>query len=314
MGAIPASPDFTALVPVQASVMFLRLREFASLSVAEQALQRQRLTKLVASLVPLWREDARVVLEGIDGAAIIGLDNPALALQAAQQATAHAGLGIGLHHGPLQLVEVDGITQVKGDGIETAQAIAALPEAQPLAATREFRQALFLASPGGADVLRPAGNYVDDRLRSHELYAPDPDAARARRLRRMLLGGTALAGILGVGVVAGVGRRRYEAARRPAAVQLDIRPVGEIWLDGEFKGFSPPLTRISVAPGRHTIEIVNGRAKPLLVNLQLKPGEELQLRHAFAAPAPAQRSEAKQEPAPVRKLREWADQIKDWTQ
>lgn len=310
MTAVPRSADFAALLPVQAAVIFMRMTEFASLPVADQALRRQRLTRLVADLLPLWPEDARLVLEAGDGAAIVALDGPELALQAAARAATQPSLSVGLHHGTLQVVEVDGTTQLRGDGIETAQAIAALPDAPPLAASREFHRALFLASPRSADALRPAGEHVDERLRSHEIYVPDPAVARARRLRRMLLGGAAVGGILGMGVVARALRQGSQASRRPAIVELDIRPVGEVWVNGELKGSSPPLTRLSLAPGAHKIEILNSRAKPMVVNLELKPGEEAQLRHVFAAPAPAQRSEPGSEPRPVRKAREWLEQMK----
>lgn len=310
MAAVPGFPDFAALVPMQASVIFLRMAEFASLPVADQARRRQRLTKLVASLLPLWPEDARLVLEAGDGAAIVALDDPELALQAAQRAAAHASLTVALHHGPVQVIEVDGTTQLRGDGIETALAIAALPEAPPIAATREFQRALFLASPRAADALRPSGEHVDHRLRSHELYIPDAAAARARGQRRMLLGGAVVGSILGMGVVARAARQGSQAARRPAVVELDIRPAGEVWVNGEFKGSSPPLTRLSLPSGAQKIEILNPRAKPMVMNLQLKPGEELQLRHVFAAAVPAQRSEPGPEPRPVRKVREWVDQMK----
>lgn len=310
MGAVPASPDFAALVPMQASVIFLRMTEFAALPVADQARQRQRLTKLVGSMLPMWREDARLVLEADDGTAIVALDDPELALQAAHRAATHPNLIVGLHHGPLQVVDVDGTTQLRGNGVETALAIAALPDASPIAATREFQRALFLASPRAAEALRPAGHFVDHRLRSHELYIPDAAAARARQQRRMLLGGAVVTGILGMGLLARAARQGSQAARRPAMVELDIRPVGEVWVNGEFKGASPPLTRLSLPSGAHKIEILNPRAKPMVMNLQLKPGEELQLRHVFAAPAPAQRSEEGSEPKPVRKVREWVDQMK----
>lgn len=269
---------------VQASVIFLRIRDFASLTAAERKRQHERLIDTVRTVVPLWRDESRAVLEAPDGAAILSLDDPALALEAAESALAHPGLGIGLHHGPVHTTSVDGQTQLTGAGIDGAQAVAGLSDVHPLLATSEFRQALLAAAPGGLTTLRRVDEDSDACARSREIYTCDPGLARSRRRRRLLVGGAALGTILGLGVVTHFARERYAPVLRPASVQLVIRPVGEVWLDGELKGNSPPLTRLSIRPGAHTIEIRNGRFKPLRLDVDLKPGEELEITHVFSAP------------------------------
>ena len=266
-------------------MIFLRIRNFASLTPAEKGRQHERVIDAVRTLVPFWRDDSRVVLEAADGAAIVGLDDPALALEAAECAAGHPGFGIGLHHGPVHTTVVDGETPLAGAGIDAAHAIAGVSGDHPLLATSEFRQALLAATPDGVETLRRVGQDSDARLHSLEIYTCDPRLAHSRRRRRLLVGGATVGAILGLGLVTRFARERYGPVTRPAYVQLAIRPVGEVWLDGELKGSSPPLTRLSIRPGTHTIEIRNGRFKPLRLDVDLKPGEELEITHVFSAPA-----------------------------
>ncbi len=287
MATIPDNSPTEPLPLVQASVIFLRVRNFASLTPAEKKRQHERLIDTVRTLVPLWRDESRAVLEAPDGAAILSLDDPALALEAAESALADPGLGIGLHHGPVHTITADGQTQLAGAGVDGAHAVAGLSAVHPLLATPEFRQALLAATPGGVETLRRVDEDSDACARSREIYTCDPRLARSRRRRRLLVGGAAVATILGLGLVTHFARERYGPVGRPASVQLAIKPVGEVWLDGELKGSSPPLTRMWIRPGAHTIEIRNGRFKPLRLDVDLKPGEELEITHVFA---PARRN------------------------
>jgi hypothetical protein len=86
--------------------------------------------------------------------------------------------------------------------------------------------------------------------------------------------------------------RPAPAARRappaPAAppptdglVTLAIAPWGEVLVDGEPRGVSPPLTTLRLAPGSYAIEVRNGDAPPLKANIRLQAGETLTLRHRF---------------------------------
>lgn len=274
-------PQAPPSLPLRASVLFLRIREFGALSAEEQARQRSSAIQLTGKLLRLWPDDGRVVLQAVDGTAIVGLDNPGLALDAAERAAGHPGLVLGLHHGPVETVELDEAPRLRGEGIASAHALAGLPQAQPLVATGEFRQALLAADPRRAESLRHAGDFVDAELRSREIYAIDAAVSSARRQRRMLVAGATVAGILGAGFIGGLARQGYEAGRRPAVIQLAIRPSAQIWVDGEFKGDSPPLTRLSMAPGRHTVELRNSGYKTVHLELQLKPGEELEVKHVF---------------------------------
>jgi hypothetical protein len=155
--------------------------------------------------------------------------------------------------------------------------------------------------------MRPAGELADGHGRTHRLFTFDPGALGAQRRRRRLLGGLGLVGILGLGVAARLVRQHLEEARRPAVLVLDIRPSGDVFVDGELKGTAPPLTRLALAPGPHSIEIRSGRARPLKTDVNLQPGEELQLTHTFVV-APPVATRRKARPAPPTLL----DRLKFW--
>jgi len=78
------------------------------------------------------------------------------------------------------------------------------------------------------------------------------------------------------------------AASAPAAppptdglVSLAIAPWGEVLVNGEPRGVSPPLTMLRLAPGSYSIEVRNGDAPPLKASIEIKAGENQTLRHRF---------------------------------
>jgi hypothetical protein len=66
-----------------------------------------------------------------------------------------------------------------------------------------------------------------------------------------------------------------------ATILLGIAPWGEVYVDGNKKGVSPPLNRLQVAPGKHEIEIRNTAFPPYKQTVNLKPGEQLKIKHKF---------------------------------
>jgi hypothetical protein len=53
-------------------------------------------------------------------------------------------------------------------------------------------------------------------------------------------------------------RANYAAATTgSAAYRLQIQPWGVVYVDGVDRGVSPPVKRLVLAPGRHTIRIAN---------------------------------------------------------
>jgi hypothetical protein len=66
-----------------------------------------------------------------------------------------------------------------------------------------------------------------------------------------------------------------------------------VFIDGEVRGTSPPLTEIAVDPGPHTIEIRNSPSPPLKLEVSLGSAEGMTITHTFAAPTPAVKSASK---------------------
>ncbi|AEG93083.1 PEGA domain-containing protein [Ramlibacter tataouinensis] len=215
-----------------------------------------------------WPADQRLVLEADGAAAVIGLGGPVAVLEAARRAARKDGLLIALHHGPVQLVRQDSGMQAMGEAMDTAAAAAVAEEGRPaLRTTPQFDQAL----------------------------------AGARRLRLHMVGAAGVVGLLALG---GLGRTLRQRWSQPqlATLQLEIRPSGEIWVDGDLKGSTPPLSRMRIAAGAHTLEVRNGRFKPLRMEIRLEPGEEMTIRHEFRAAPP---------PAASRGTPPWTDRLRD---
>jgi serine/threonine-protein kinase len=79
------------------------------------------------------------------------------------------------------------------------------------------------------------------------------------------------------------GARKAAPAAPPAEgmVMLAIAPWGEVLVDGEPRGVSPPLTTMSLPPGSYSIEVRNGNSPPLKTSIEIKPGQTQTLRHRF---------------------------------
>jgi eukaryotic-like serine/threonine-protein kinase len=83
-------------------------------------------------------------------------------------------------------------------------------------------------------------------------------------------------------------KTRAAAAASPGApatgdgyVALAVSPWGEVVVNGATRGVSPPLTRLTLPPGVHAVEIRNGAAPPLLARVEVKPGQTVALQHRF---------------------------------
>ena len=174
---------------VFASVVFLKIHDFARRPVVEQARLRAQLEAVMAVALQDLRENARLLLDAADGVALVVLDHPRAALALAQRTLAAGAVGlplaIGINHGPVKLSGKGKSEGLMGDGIAVAAGIAELAGAQKLLLTRDFRLALAAAAPGAEAALTAAGTHTDPSLRAHELYQPDARGA-ARRAARYL--------------------------------------------------------------------------------------------------------------------------------
>ena len=198
-----------------ASVVFLKIQDFARRSASEQARLRAQLQAVVAVTAAEIAPASRVMLDAADGAAIVVLDDPRGALRLAERALTAVAAGLplsaGLNHGALQLAGRKGEEGITGDGIAVAAAVAAFAPAARLLASRAFRNALAEAAPGREASLSPAGTFNDPGLRAHELFKPD-DKAPARRSLRY----TAAAVVVALALVGGgISLRNSNGSPRP---------------------------------------------------------------------------------------------------
>ena len=197
-----------------ASVVFLKIQEFARRPVQEQARLRAQLEAVVAVTAAELASGSRIVLDAADGAAIVVLGDPRGALHLAGRALAATAAGlplcIGVNHGAVQMASIRDDDGMIGDGIAVAASVAEFASPARLLMTRSFRDAMADASPGLESGLFPAGVFTDAGLRTHELFSPDGRVAERRRTRFFALAVAAAIGLVGAGVAARVSAEGHQ--------------------------------------------------------------------------------------------------------
>ncbi|HUJ85762.1 MAG TPA: hypothetical protein VLX30_02795 [Burkholderiales bacterium] len=255
-----------APAPVPASVVALAMTEFAHQPAADRNTLRAQLEALTGvALQPLAASD-RIVLDGGGALAVVVLQGPAAALALAERARAAAGelpLRVGVDYGPLHALEdPEHGTCLAGEGLGAALALTDAAAPGDMLASPQFRAALAASSAAAG-------------------------AARAQRRWRMGLFAAAASVLLALGAGARALRPPPAPPVRPALLQFEIKPRGEVIVDGKMKGPTPPLLQLEVAPGPHTVEVRNGAFAPLQIEMNLAAAEQMTIRHDFVAPKPA---------------------------
>jgi hypothetical protein len=191
---------------VHASVVFLKIQDFARRPATEQARLRAQLQAVVAVTAAEIPPAGRVVLDAADGTAVVVLDDPRRALRLGERALSASAVGLplsaGLNHGVLQLAGRKGGEGMTGDGISVAAAVAAFAPAARLLASRAFRDVLAEAAPGQEAMLGAAGTFTDPGLRTHELFSPDGKGVQRRRRRYTAAAALLAIALLGAGMAA----------------------------------------------------------------------------------------------------------------
>jgi class 3 adenylate cyclase len=189
---------------VLASVVILRIHEFARRPVSEQARLRAQLEAVVAVTIAELDPEGRIVLDASDGVAIVVLRDPEGALRLAGRALGAAAAGLplsaGINHGAVQLTGKGKAEGRMGDGIAVAASVAQFAPPSQLRVSRAFRDALADAAPGSEALLVPKGTSTDASLRRHELFARDARAVRGRERRYRLLSAMAIVVLIAAGV------------------------------------------------------------------------------------------------------------------
>lgn len=203
-------------ISVYASVVFLKMQDFARRPVTEQTRLRAQLEAVVA--VTATELDSRdcIVLDASDGAAVVVLGDPHGALRLAERSlsagAAGLALSVGINHGAVQLAgDGHGGEGMVGDGIAVAANAAAFASPQQILMSRAFREALAEDTPGSEGALVPMGTFTDAGLRTHELFRREPRAARSRSRRYVALSVAAFLAVIGAGVAVRVSAVGQEA-------------------------------------------------------------------------------------------------------
>ena len=71
------------------------------------------------------------------------------------------------------------------------------------------------------------------------------------------------------------------APAAPGIVQLAISPWGQVEIDGQAMGTSPPLSKLTLAAGTHTVTIRNADFPPLVTTVTVDADRPVTLRHRF---------------------------------
>ena len=305
-----------AHLPRLASIVFVRVRDFERKPVRGQVEASEQLHALIGSVLADLPPEKRLVLDAAGGCAIVVPDDPTLALAIAERLYARAApleLCIGLNHGPVKLAQLEDSTALIGDGLQAAAVTAGFAAPERWLAARPFRDALAEVAPEEAERLAPAGLFTDTQVRSHELFAIDL-AVMQRRRRRMLLGGAAaVLAILAAGVTARLLKKPAPAPAAavhfdfPGRVTLDVKPAGDVYVDGKLQGQLPGLSELYLKPGRHQIEVRYGGQPPLFSELNLHASEKITLTHRFTLPAPPAQRRIGRDTLPAQKAEPPAD-------
>lgn len=291
--------------PTLASAVVLKIQEFTRRPVAEQTKLKAQVEALVALAIRSLPAAERIVLDAPDGVAVVVLGSPRDALELAERSQAAAAdlpLGIGVNHGPV-MPATDALRGpgLVGDGLAAGMTLANVATPGRFLVSRSFYEALEAFAPGRADDLSSAGVFTDSNVRTHELFTLDQRTALARRRRLIAVGTLAVIGILGLGLAARVVRHGGVMAQ-PAVIEFEITPRGEVFIDGVLMGRSPPLTRLEVGPGPHTIEVRNSPYPPLRLEVNLGSAEEMIISHSFSSPKSATKSKTQSARESAREL------------
>ncbi|MFY2609994.1 serine/threonine protein kinase [Achromobacter ruhlandii] len=67
----------------------------------------------------------------------------------------------------------------------------------------------------------------------------------------------------------------------PVLVRLDIRPWGEVWINGVARGISPPVKELRLIPGKYQVVLRNANLPPYRATLEVKAGKPAVISHVF---------------------------------
>jgi serine/threonine-protein kinase len=152
--------------------------------------------------------------------------------------------------------------------------IAILTAAAAVRANRENPEATTIALAPDAPIERTAA--PDPLIVSPIALVSEP----ATRLPRIVEEGKAPTA-QNANAPAPDGSKKNETSTAAPLVTLAISPWGEVYVDGEKRGVSPPLRTVKVTPGQHKIEIRNTGFPTRIETIDAGPGSKIAIKHKF---------------------------------
>lgn len=77
--------------------------------------------------------------------------------------------------------------------------------------------------------------------------------------------------------------RSATAAVATGVLQLAISPWGEVEVDGRGAGTTPPVTRLTLPEGTHTVTVRNADFPAFSATVRISAGEPVTLKHRFGS-------------------------------
>lgn len=159
---------------VVTSILFLDIVGYSKRSVAEQVALKKEFNGALAQAVKPMGHGNRLILDTGDGAAVTFLGNPedALFTGLVMQKSQGSATRLGINLGPVRIVrDVNGQTNVLGDGINVGQRIMSFADGGQLLVSRSFYEVVSRLSDEYDGLFVHVGERMDKHVREHEIYA-----------------------------------------------------------------------------------------------------------------------------------------------
>ena len=164
---------------VLSTIMFMDLVGYSKRSVDQQVTVKTMFNELIGKAVASVDPASRIMLDTGDGAAICFLGDPEEALVSAQllrdllrqKYSEKLSLRVGLNLGPVRLLkDINGRTNVVGDGINVAQRIMDFASPGQITVSRAYYDIVARISEGGEALFEYLGERQDKHQRVHAVY------------------------------------------------------------------------------------------------------------------------------------------------
>ena len=162
------------------TVVFVDIVQYSAQPVSQQARMKTRFNELLTQALEQTPTTERVLLDTGDGAALCFLGDPEDALFAANSlrgavvwdpGALDLRLRIGINLGPVRIVkDINGHTNVIGDGINVAQRVMSFAEPNQIFVSRSYYEVISRLSEEYSQLFQYVGLHRDKHVREHEVY------------------------------------------------------------------------------------------------------------------------------------------------